>query len=171
LKKKPLTRRAQAGSDVHILLDIANSLLDAQVQSGWHEARLRIHGYLDLTSPKGTARLELKGRSVERIALSLLQFGSFQDRMLLKQFLEASMTVDTFDMKDPALKSKFDKLNATLHELREQLAALHPGARQLDQPFFHCWFLSVPQLLVALDGVSDAQGPGRALGRAPRSAH
>jgi len=93
LKKKPLTRRAQAGSDVHILLDIANSLLDAQVQSGWHEARLRIHGYLDLTSPKGTARLELKGRSVERIALSLLQFGSFQDRMLLKQFLEASMTV------------------------------------------------------------------------------
>src|SRR5262249_32537483 len=48
--------------------------------------------------------------------------------------------------------------NATLRELREQLAALHPGETQLDQPFFHCWFLSVPQLLVALDDVRDAQG-------------
>src|SRR5262249_40586055 len=77
---------------------------------------------------------------------------------LLKQFLEASMTVGSFDVRDPALKSKFDKFNATLRELREQLAALHPGETQLDQPFFHCWFLSVPQLLVALDDVRDAQG-------------
>ena len=38
--------------------------------------------------------------------------------------------------------------------MRKQLAALHPGMIVVDQPFFHCWFLSVPQLLVLLDGVN-----------------
>ncbi len=152
IKKKPLTRRAQAGSNAHVLLDLANSLLAAQVQSGWHEVRLRRKGFIDLTENGVTRRLELKGRQIERIAVSLMQFGSFQDRIFLKQFLEGTLHSD-FSVSDASLKEGFAKLNALLAEVRQQVNVLHPGEKELNQPFFHCWFLSLPQLLVLLDGV------------------
>jgi hypothetical protein len=157
LKKKTLTRRAKAGSDAHLLLDLANSLLDAQAQAGWHEVRLRHHGYLDLEHGGTVTRLELKDREVERIAASLFDFGSFQDRILLKQFLEATMYA-SFTPTDSRLGKKFTEINATLVEIRDQVAALNPGQEKINQPFFNCWFLSVPQLLILLDGVTDAAG-------------
>ena len=88
VKKKALTRRAKAGSDADLLLDLAGSLLAAQAQAGWHEVRLRRHEHLDLKREGMTRRLALNGRQVERVAVSLFDFGSFQDRILLKQFLE-----------------------------------------------------------------------------------
>jgi hypothetical protein len=162
IKKKPLTRRAQAGSDAHVLLDLANSLLAAHVQAGWHEARLKKQGFIDLNHAGTKTRLELKERHVERIAVSLMQFGGFQDRILLKQFLEATMSA-SFGVSDPDMQKAFAKFNALLDELGEQLKILHPGAADLDQPFFHCWFLSVPQLLVLLDGVQGAEAFKQAL--------
>jgi Holliday junction resolvase-like predicted endonuclease len=157
VKKKTLTRRAKAGSDAHLLLDLAGSLLAAQAQAGWHEVRLRRYGHLDLKRDGNTTRLELNGREVERVAVSLFDFGSFQDRTLLKQFLEATLNA-SFTPVAATLKKKFDEINEALVEIRKQVAALYPGQRELKQPFFNCWFLSVPQLLVLLDGVTD--GPG-----------
>lgn len=139
-----------------MLLDLANSLLAAQVQAGWHEVRLRKHEFIELDDKGTKARLELKGREVERIAISLMQFGSFQDRILLKQFLEATLHAG-FTPNDPSLQNEFSKFNVLLAELREQVAALHPRETGVNQPFFHCWFLSVPQLLVLLDGVDGAE--------------
>jgi hypothetical protein len=154
VKKKTLTRRSRAGSDAHLILDLAGSLLDAQVQAGRHEVRLRHHGYLDLHRDGSTTRLELNDRQVERVAVSLFDFGSFQDRILLTQFLEATMNA-RFRPLAASLNEKFDKINKALIEIREQVGALHPGQREVNQPFFNCWFLSVPQLLVLLDGVGD----------------
>jgi hypothetical protein len=162
IKKKPLTRRAQAGSDAHVLLDLANSLLAAQVQAGWHEARLQKEGFIELSHGGAKSRVDLNGRRVERIAVSLMQFGGFQDRILLKQFLEGTMSA-SFGVNDPAMQKAFTKFNGLLDELREQLKILHPGESALDQPFFHCWFLSVSQLLVLLDGVQDAEAFRQAL--------
>jgi len=155
LKKKPLTRRARAGSDAYLLLDLAGSLLAAQAQAGWHEVRLRRQGLLDLKRNGGTERLELNGREVERVAVSLFDFGSFQDRVLLKQFLEATMGV-SFTVVDTSLRGRFEELNGSLGEIGRQIGALHPGQSEFRQPFFHCWFLSVPQLLIFLDDVTDA---------------
>jgi hypothetical protein len=157
VKKKPLTRRARAGSDTHLLLDLAGSLLVAQAQAGWHEVRLRRHGYLNLKRNGITTRLELNGREVERVAVSLFDFGSFQDRILLTQFLETNMNVK-FTPTDPRLSRKFDEINDALVEIRDQVAVLHPDETVVKQPFFHCWFLSVPQLLIFLDGVTDSAG-------------
>jgi hypothetical protein len=145
-----------------VLLDLANSLLAAQVQAGWHEVRLRRKGYLDLEGNGVTTRLELKDRQIERIAVSLLQFGSFQDRMILKQFLEGTLRAD-FSVNDPAMEKDFAKFNALLGELRQQVNILHAGEEQLDRPFFHCWFLSIPQLLVCLDDVENAEAFKQAL--------
>lgn len=157
VKKKTLTRRARAGSDADLMLDLANSLLIAQAQAGWHEVRLRHHGYLDLKRDGTTARLELKGRKVERVAVSLFEFGSFQDRFLLKQFLEATMCV-RFTPTDQNLNMKFHEINSTLEEICNQVAELYPGQNEIREPFFNCWFISVPQLLILLDGVTDAVG-------------
>ncbi|MEB1940257.1 hypothetical protein VDR55_21805, partial [Xanthomonas campestris pv. campestris] len=161
-KKKTLTRRAKAGSDAHLLVDLANSLLVAQVQAGWHEVRLRQHGHLDLERNGTVMRLELNDRQVERVAVSLFDFGSFQDRILLKQFLEATMYA-TFTPTALNLQSKFAEINAALIEIRDQVVALYPGQNEINQPFFNCWFVSVPQLLVLLDGVTNAAGFKRAL--------
>jgi hypothetical protein len=56
-------------------------------------------------------------------------------------------------VSDPSLKKGFDELNESLEALREQTRALFPDPATIRQPFFHCWFLSVPQLLILLDGV------------------
>jgi hypothetical protein len=50
-----------------------------------------------------------------------------------------------------------------LAELRAQLNELAHGAPTVSQPFFHCWFLSVPQLLVLLDDVQGEEDFRKAL--------
>ena len=157
VKKKTLTRRAKAGSDAYLLLDLAGSLLAAQAQAGWHEVRLRRYGQLDLERDGNTTRLDLDGRGVERVAVSLFDFGSFQDRILLKQFLEATMNA-RFTPVTASLNKRFEEVDKALGDIRAQVAALHPGLTEVNQPFFNCWFLSVPQLLVLLDGVTDGAG-------------
>lgn len=160
IKKKPLTRRARSGSDVHIVIDLAQSLLAAQLQAGWHEIRLRRDGYLDLWHQGNKTRVEIKDRQIERIAVSLLDFGSFQDRVLLERFLSATARIKLNPI-DASLQPMFDTLNASLDELRTQMTML---ARLSDQrPFFNCWFLSLPQLLIILDRVDGPEDFKKAL--------
>ena len=154
LKKKTLTRRARAGSDAELLLDLAGSLLEAHAQAGWHELRITRAGFLDLMRNGNTHRLSLDGRSIEKIALGMLDFGSFQDRTVLKQFLEATLNAN-FGSSNPAYDTKFKKLNAGLEEIREQYKTAHAGKAKIINPFFNCWFISIPQLLIILDEVSD----------------
>lgn len=94
-----------------------------------------------------------------------MQFGSFQDRIFLKQFLEETLHAD-FSVSDPSLKKEFSKLNARLGKVRQQVNFLHPGGKELDRPFFHCWFLSLPQLLILLDGVQGEEAFKNALWKA-----
>ena len=155
IKKKALTRRAKAGSDAYVLSDLAASLLKAQVQAGWHELRLRQEGFIEVDDNGTKTRLELKGRQTERIAVTLLDYGSFQDRIFLKQFLEGNLNAE-YSVSDSALHKSFKELNESLAELRQQIAVHANGEKEINQPFFNCWFLSVPQLLVLLDGVQGA---------------
>lgn len=155
VKKKALTRRSKTGSDADLLLDLAESLLDAHVQAGWHEVRIQAAGHLDLQRHGVVERVDLAGRDVEKIAVSMLDFGRFQDRVNLAHFLEAAMQ-SSFRPHDPALAKKFDQINASFQAVRDQLAIKHPDGGPVDQPFFNCWFLSLPQILILLDDVTDA---------------
>lgn len=155
LKKKALTRRAKIGSDADLLRDLAESLLDAHVQAGWHEVRIQAAGHLDLRRHGVVERVDLAGRDVEKIAVSMLDFGRFQDRVNLAHFLEAAMK-SSFTPHDATLAKKFDRINASLQAVRDQLALKYPDGGPADQPFFNCWFLSVPQILILLDDVTDA---------------
>jgi hypothetical protein len=167
VKKKPLTQKARAGSDAAVLLDLAGSLLDAQLQAGWHEVRLRRQGYIDLVDQDGqSTRLSLNGRGVERIAITLFDYGAFQDRILLGQFLEANLEIEKYSTADAAVQKKFDELNVKLKDLRNQVRELEvinrdPNAKQ--HPFIQCWFLSIPQLLILLDSVENNEDFKKAL--------
>ena len=156
LKKKPLTRRARAGWDVDLLLDLTGSLLASQAQAGWHELRLRKYERLELKQVRTSYNLERKGREIERVAISLFDYGGFQDRIFLQHLLETTLDIN-FSPVDQALNTRFKTINEVLREINTQLIELHVGKEKVEQPFFHCWFLSMPQLLVLIDDVTDAK--------------
>ncbi len=162
IKKKPLTNNAKGGCDAAIFADLAGSLLDTQFQLGWHEIIIRSQGYLELTpnkEPNNKYRLELNGRSIERVTLTLLDFGGFQDRNLLYQFLQLMLSTSSIDAPDSAnAKEVIDKseINKTLPKFlkqHEDLKSLNP--RQEQFPFYDCWFLSLPQFLILIDDLSE----------------
>lgn len=158
LKIKSLTRRAQSGSDLDLFVDLAKSLLAATVQLNRHELAIRDLGTLSIAKPNEDAvQLTLGGRSIEKVALTFDDFGSFQDRNVLSQLLGIISTL-SFGAVDPARESELKSLNKSAASLREQIQKLVSNDSRLEgQPFFNCWFLSVPQMLVLLDNVSSAE--------------
>lgn len=153
-KKKPLTRKSRAGSDAHILIDLAESLVAATIQTGQHEIMLRKHGVLDLRQKDNSVRqVRLGGRDIERVSLTFLDYGAFHDRTVLEQFLLTGLRV-RFGAVDAANAKRIGTLNKKLDVLSEQCQELSGlDARRKEHPFFHCWFLGVPHVLIMLDQV------------------
>lgn len=164
MKKQPLTRKAQAGYDAALLVDMAASLLLAQLQAGWHEVRIRRDGFLLLEKDGKKKRVDLNGRAIERIAVTLFDYGSFQDRTLLQQFLQAQLSAE-YSATDPSFNSKLSKINDRINELRSQTAELQGllGEKEDAARFFNCWFLSIPQFLILLDDVDSPEALKSAL--------
>ncbi len=170
IKKKALTNNAKGGCDAAIFADLAGSLLKTQIQLGWHEIIIRSEGYLELTpkavapsapnkEPNNKYRLELNGRSIERVTLTLLDFGGFQDRNFLYQFLQLMLSTSSIDALDSPNATEIidrSKINEKLPEFLEQhehLKNLNPRHKQF--PFYDCWFLSLPQFLILIDDLSE----------------
>jgi hypothetical protein len=51
------------------------------------------------------------------------------------------------------MEDDYVEINKLLAQLRDQVARLNSGPEPLRQPFFPCWFMSLPQFLVMLDTV------------------
>jgi hypothetical protein len=150
IKKKPLTRRARSGIESFILTDLAGSLLDAHLQTGWHEERMRRAGHLTLTNlDDNEVKIELNNRKIERIAVSLFDFGGFQDRTILSHVLETGLSVN-FTYLDQKQKKAEEALNSSLNELRTQVTSLS-NMKDSRRAFFDCWFVSIPQILLLLE--------------------
>lgn len=156
-KAKALTRNANAGSDVDIVVSLAASVIAAQEQAMGHEVQLRRDTTLHLA--ESNHDLTWQEQDVDRIAVALFDFGVFQDRTTLSKLLPQILPA-----RYSAIDSEAQKLHKkTLKELNEKtLPALidHLGSwnefgLKKRDPFFGSWFLSVPQLLVLLDGVSE----------------
>ncbi len=161
IKKKSLTNNAKGGFDAAIFADLAGSLLDSQIQLGWHEIIICSEGYLELKpkdDPDKKYRLELNKRSIERVTLTLLDFGGFQDRSLLFQFLQLMLSINSIDaLNSKALEvinnSKINKNLPIFVKQNELLKSLN--SRQDLFPFYDCWFLSLPQFLILIDDLSE----------------
>jgi hypothetical protein len=145
LKKKPLRRLSRSGSDVDILFDLSESLLAAMTQIGQHELLLRRHGSLELKQGGSTHRIDLHNRQIERVVLSLLEFGAIQDRAVITQILE-TLVRSRLGAKDPKFADKIVAVQRRADALRDQEREL-AGYRASDQgrPFLNCWFLNLDQ--------------------------
>jgi hypothetical protein len=154
LKKKVLTRKSKSGIDINILLDLSDSILSAQLQSGKVEIILREKKSITLTTKDGITKvINFNDRIIERVALSQLEFGGFHDRTITNQFLNALTTrfFKTYST-DPSIIKKFDELAKKQQEWIEQYKKL----RELDEkfshyPYFNCYFFSLPQLLEVIN--------------------
>lgn len=134
-KKKVLTRKSKSGIDINILLDLSESLLAAQYQAGRTEIGLREKGNIILKDKNGkTTKINFNDRKVERVALTQLEFGGFQDRGITNQFLKSLLThsFGTYST-EPNIIAKFEKLE----EKRKLWVEQYNKLTMLDKGFAH----------------------------------
>ncbi|MES2475467.1 MAG: hypothetical protein V4640_06785 [Verrucomicrobiota bacterium] len=158
MKIKGFTLAALAGGDVHIVADVAHSLFAAAEQASRHEVTLREKGSLPLIQDDGTVyELKLEGRQVEKISLTLDDFGSFQNRSCLRELFPIFVNAQ-FTPFDKAHKKKLDNVNELASELNERIQALMRLTNlPSDHLFSQFWFFSVPQLFSAIEGARTSQ--------------
>lgn len=156
-KAKALTKAGRAACDISLLKDITNSLLQATIQSGRHSLKILKDQTISLVSERGDSMtIELKDRTLERLAITLHDFGGFQDRIIIDQILQNHISIK-YHAVAPKHQSEIDKINNKLEELKDNYLELYKEAGSPKNPhmFFNCWFLSVPQFLILLDDVCD----------------
>lgn len=154
LKKKSLTKRAQAGGVLKLFLDIYGGFLRAQEQLGRQEIALRRHGELRFLDG---SLVELRGRRIERVAVTLLDWGATQDSTVWR--LLAHLLVDAQINGVPETEEDtedLEKCNKALKKLAEQSRCLESLGVDARDQFSRWWFLSVPQLLFVLNNSKDA---------------
>lgn len=83
-KKKGLTRKSLAGDPARVLFDVSASLLAAHAQLLRHENVLLRDGQLTFCSG---AKVHLSSRRIDRVAVTLLDMGSLQDKLTLGNLL------------------------------------------------------------------------------------
>lgn len=105
-KAKALTRGAMTGMQGDALLDFAGGLFASQAQALRHERILRSMGAIHFLD--GT-RLELRGRHITRLTVTLLDHGALQDRWMLRNvynaLLSAQFTCDPGYTKKSKLRT------------------------------------------------------------------
>lgn len=156
IKKKALTRNSKVGSPAHVLIDLSTSLIDALVQARKHEIMIRKNNSIELEKDGRRNTVKFDGRGIEKIVVTLFDFGGFQDRLIVKHFLEAIVQVN-FNCDSDDFKDQMSKLNASIERLRVQNTQLNTLKGNDRQPYFECWFLSIPQILLLLDNVTDSK--------------
>ncbi|MBD2500488.1 hypothetical protein [Anabaena azotica] len=164
VKAKALIRSSKCGNDLNLLFDLSESLLKSQIQLNKHEISIRKNGYISF---KNGYICELNDKDIARVSITLLDFGSFQDRTIFK-FLE-NMLLGNFDSSNNLNTSeakKLNKLNDKINEFKIQFKELIKlNSTWANHPFNNCWFLSVPQLLILLDNVTSSDDLKRELWR------
>ncbi|SEB22100.1 hypothetical protein [Pedobacter hartonius] len=153
IKKKPLTRKSRSGDDVKLIIDLAQSLFDAQIQAARTEILLKKNKAITLVDDNKTEKtIGLNNRRIERIALTQWDYGSFQDKMVINKILTilTSSEIALIDKDAPEAKAiqKINVKQAVSKKQSEELAGLDGFLDHF--PFFNCWFLSLPQLLLVL---------------------
>lgn len=145
LKKKELTGEAMAGNDLVLLQDLTKSTLAAFKQSLLHEYMLRKYGKIEF---EDKSVLELKGRRVEKIHLSLFDRFVLHDQVLIKRFVECVCNYKFECKAMPEELNEFEKVQSSLRSImmsQEITSAYVDGMISLSFRSF-----SMPQLLSVL---------------------
>jgi len=151
VKKKALTRKAMAGVDYQLLIDLGDSLLRSHVQAYKAEAQLRKDGVIVLKDKTNKIfTISLLDKEIEKVSVSLADFGGFQSRSVLQSVLGAVVTINA-KASDAKVDLRLDKWRGWTEELRSLLAedkTLLDGKRRA---FYNSSFMSLPQILTILE--------------------
>lgn len=153
LKKKGLTRNARSARSDAIILDLSNAMLLPHVQTGRHEISLLTDGHLSLELEGEIRHISLASRTIERVAVTLPEFGAFHSRDVTGKVLNlfTGSHIDSADISKKDLK--------TINTICQKLSQVYSRAVALgvDHPerFVNCWFLGLEALFTLLDNVHD----------------
>lgn len=159
IKAKPLTRRSRCDNDLNLFLDLSESLLASQIQANKHEIFLRKNNFIQLKNDC----VHWKNREIAKVSITLLDFGGFQDRTFIFQFLQCTLRVQ-LESTNSINQGKIKKLNKKIDQFQQQFNELiELDTKKANNPFYNCWFLSLPQLLIILDNVNSSDDLKREL--------
>lgn len=151
VKKKGLTRKAMAGVDAQLLVDLGDSLMKSHAQAYKAEIHLRKTGRLTLKNKQNIeVTVELGDKEIEKASISLTDFGGFQSRSVLQEILATAIDLE--------YKAADDKEDKRLEDWRKSVKALRQYVieEQPERAFSNSSFLSVPQILTILERVESA---------------
>lgn len=155
LKAKPLTRKSKTGKDLELFVDLSKSLLHSQFQANKHELFLRNKGYIYFKN--SNYQLYFNNKKIIKISVSLLDFGSFQSRDFIFQFLQCMLT-GMLDFQNETIIKKIDEINQLIMKFQNNFTNLvQLESRYESNPFFNCYYLSLLQLLIILDQVKSEE--------------
>lgn len=157
-KKKSLTRKSKAGTQLNLVLDLADSLISASIQNCRTEITLREQGKLTLTDGQGiTNVVELGGKEICSISLTLLDYGSLHDPTIMRKILEAlvdhSVSAKDADCSIIARFDQLEKKRAVWRKQYQKLLVLDAGFERF--PYLNTLFMNLAQFIEVLDECKD----------------
>lgn len=146
-KKKILTNAARGGMPPNALVDLSQGFLMPLSQLIRHERALSEKGVI--TFANGYS-LSLADRQVERIIITMLDHGSFQNRQFIRNIILALANVNVH-CDDPALNQSLESVNHSMKAIVQDLQELSHRknielGKFLHSYCFGTWWLSVDQL-------------------------
>ena len=138
-KKEDLSTRAREGSTLDIAIELADSLIKAQLQLARQELILRTHGELVVSGH----RIPWNSRRIERVAICLSDHGALHSRTITMSILQsfAGASFGAPGNLDKAQENRLNRLNKNCRSLGEVERQLGTLARGESIPFFNSWFL------------------------------
>lgn len=159
IKKKGMTRLSMSGVDYSILSDLGGGLIHATSQCFKAERVLRCDGIINI---EDSSPIIYKSQRVIKIALTLYDYGSFQDRMTIRSILTNSLGA-TFKGANSSIDKKLNNWKEHINELSTHIQCLK-DSNQLDaEPFHNLFFMSISQLLMILEENGSSESLVKAL--------
>lgn len=154
IKKKGLTRPSMSGDALDGIIDLSLTFIKAQTQLAIQEKQLLKMGFIEFSDGE---KLFLEGRSIERIAITLHDLGSVQDRMIagniIKTLINSTTTAEHATPYQNKRLKECNDLTRLLNEQTREIMTLRSDGRD---PLFDCTFLGVPQIMFLLNGCTSA---------------
>jgi hypothetical protein len=154
-KSKPLTRDAMAGISGGALLDFAGGLLESQIQTMRHERILRSNGSMQF---EDGSVLELHGRKVRRMSITLMDLGAIQDRSTFFNLYQSLPISQVSAQPGYSKASQVEDLNVALQEFRGEIKQLEAIGEEIGSQMLTTLSLSIGHLAVLLENIKDLQG-------------
>ncbi|WP_129990470.1 hypothetical protein [Rahnella sp. CFA14(1/10)] len=156
LKKKSLTRKAMSGEELYLIKDLGDSVMRSQSQCAKIEYVLLKDKELTLKNGKNSHTIQYNGNPIQKISLSLHDFGALQDSTVFNTILRLSVQTN-FSSSNAELDSLLVNWRAYLEIFNKYNRLTEPYKSVNTPQFFDNSFMSIPQIMTILDGCKNIE--------------